>query len=43
MAENIGAAKCNPFSTIPNRNVYRDVQTYSTPIYTSVLQYSAVQ
>ena len=36
MAKYIGAAKCYPFTTIPNRNIYRDVRTYSIPIYTRV-------
>ena len=36
MAEYKGAAKCYPFTTIPNQNIYRDVHTDNTPIYTSI-------
>ena len=36
MAEYIGAAKCYPFTTIPNWNIYRDVRTDITPIYTNI-------
>ena len=42
MAEYIGAAKCYPFTTIPNRNIYHDIQ-HTAHLYIvdcSIVQYS---
>ena len=42
MTEYIEAVKCYPFTNISNRNIYHNVRTDITPIYTSIqyIQYS---